>query len=232
MRDLCPHHTQPVSLCEALDRVLDTGVVALGEVTISVADIDLLYLGLQLVITSIETARRPAPGGDDWPNPGRVVRGGPQPLLVQDTTESRSHSEPEPDEAPAEAALAQDTAEGRPDTESAGSFAPAPPAETETAAAPRALSHERQLAAPNPGARNRQAAGLGQLVLTLIRLLHELLKRQAVHRMEAGSLSIAEMERLGTTLMRQAQEIERLARDLGLEQDDLNLDLGPLGKLL
>ncbi len=74
--------------------------------------------------------------------------------------------------------------------------------------------------------------GLGQLVLALIRLLHELLKRQAVRRMEAGSLSIAEMERLGVTLMRQAQEIERMAKDLGLELDDLNLDLGPLGRLL
>ena len=74
--------------------------------------------------------------------------------------------------------------------------------------------------------------GLGQLVLTLIKVLHELLKRQAVRRMEAGSLSLAEMERLGVTLQRQAREIERMAHDLGLEPGDLNLDLGPLGKLL
>ena len=47
-----------VSLCEALDRVLNKGAVVVGEVTISVADIDLIYLGLQVVLTSIETGRR------------------------------------------------------------------------------------------------------------------------------------------------------------------------------
>ena len=46
-----------VSVCEVLDRILNKGVVVAGEVTISVADVDLLYLGLQLVLTSIETAR-------------------------------------------------------------------------------------------------------------------------------------------------------------------------------
>jgi hypothetical protein len=74
--------------------------------------------------------------------------------------------------------------------------------------------------------------GLGQLVLTLVKLLHELLERQAIRRMEAGSLSAAQIERLGLTLMRQAQEIERLRAEFGLEDEDLNLDLGPLGKLL
>lgn len=46
-----------VSICEALDRVLNKGVVLAGEITISVADVDLLYLGLQVVLTSVETAR-------------------------------------------------------------------------------------------------------------------------------------------------------------------------------
>jgi hypothetical protein len=55
-----------VSLCEALDRVLNKGAVVVGEVTISVANVELVYLGLQLVLTSIETAReslRRGPGG-------------------------------------------------------------------------------------------------------------------------------------------------------------------------
>lgn len=46
-----------VSICEVLDRVLNKGIVVAGEITISVAGVDLLYLGLQLVLTSIETAR-------------------------------------------------------------------------------------------------------------------------------------------------------------------------------
>ncbi|MGO9571177.1 MAG: gas vesicle protein K [Desulfomonilaceae bacterium] len=74
--------------------------------------------------------------------------------------------------------------------------------------------------------------GLGQLVLTLVKLLHELLERQAIGRMEAGALTDSEIEQLGTTLMMQAQEIERLRNEFGLNEEDLNLDLGPLGKLL
>ena len=49
--------SERVSLCEVLDRVLNKGVVVAGELTISVAGVDLLYLGLQLVLTSIENAR-------------------------------------------------------------------------------------------------------------------------------------------------------------------------------
>ena len=48
------------SLCEVLDRVLNKGAVVVGEITISVADIDLIYLGLQVVLTSIEKAREVA----------------------------------------------------------------------------------------------------------------------------------------------------------------------------
>jgi len=47
-----------VSLCEALDRILNKGAVVVGDITISVADIDLVYLGLQVILTSIETARQ------------------------------------------------------------------------------------------------------------------------------------------------------------------------------
>lgn len=74
--------------------------------------------------------------------------------------------------------------------------------------------------------------GLGQLVLTLVKLLHELLERQALRRIDNGSLSNDEIERLGLTLMKQAQEIDRLRKEFGLQEEDLNLDLGPLGKLL
>jgi Gas vesicle protein K len=73
---------------------------------------------------------------------------------------------------------------------------------------------------------------LGQLVLTLVKLLHELLERQGIRRIEAGSLTDDQIERLGLTLMKQAQEIDRLRQEFGLEEEDLNLDLGPLGQLL
>jgi hypothetical protein len=73
--------------------------------------------------------------------------------------------------------------------------------------------------------------GLGQLVLTVVKLLHELLERQALRRIDAGSLTEEQIERLGLTLMRQSEEIDRLRKEFGLEEQDLNLDLGPLGTL-
>ena len=74
--------------------------------------------------------------------------------------------------------------------------------------------------------------GLAQRVLTVVKLLHELLEKQAIRRIDGGGLTDEEIERLGFTLMRQSEEITRIAREFGLESDDLNLDLGPLGKLL
>ncbi|MDO8721801.1 MAG: gas vesicle protein K [Syntrophales bacterium] len=74
--------------------------------------------------------------------------------------------------------------------------------------------------------------GLAQLVLTVVKLLHELLEKQAIRRIDGGGLTDEEIERLGFTLMRQSEEIARIAREFSLDDDDLNLDLGPLGKLL
>ena len=74
--------------------------------------------------------------------------------------------------------------------------------------------------------------GLAQLVLTLVELLRQLMERQAVRRVEGGSLTDEEIERLGLTFMRLEERMEQLKEAFGLEDDDLNLDLGPLGRLL
>jgi hypothetical protein len=74
--------------------------------------------------------------------------------------------------------------------------------------------------------------GLAQLVLTLIELLRELMERQALRRMEQGTLSDDEIERLGQTFMRLSERMEELKTSFGLEDVELNLNLGPLGKLL
>lgn len=73
--------------------------------------------------------------------------------------------------------------------------------------------------------------GLAQLVLTLVELLRELLERQALRRIDGGSLTPEEIERVGTTFVRLAEEIERLKEYFGFTDDDLNLDLGPLGRV-
>ena len=74
--------------------------------------------------------------------------------------------------------------------------------------------------------------GLGQLVLTLVELIRQLLEKQALRRMEGESLSVDEVERLGLTFLRLGEEMEWLKNQFGLSDADLNIDLGPLGKLL
>jgi len=75
-------------------------------------------------------------------------------------------------------------------------------------------------------------AGLGRLVLTLVEFLRQVLEHQAVRRMEGGSLSDEEIERIGVALMRLQERLEDIKKVFGLEGEDLNIDLGPLGRLI
>ena len=74
--------------------------------------------------------------------------------------------------------------------------------------------------------------GLVQLVLTLVELLRQLMERQALRRMEQGTLTDEQIERLGETFMKLERRMEELKEHFGLEDRDLNLNLGPLGDLL
>lgn len=74
--------------------------------------------------------------------------------------------------------------------------------------------------------------GLAALVLTLVELIRELMERQALRRVEEGSVTGEQAERLGYTLMRLNERMDELVREFGLERGDLNIDLGPLGTLL
>ena len=74
--------------------------------------------------------------------------------------------------------------------------------------------------------------GLGQLVLTVVELIRQLLEKQALRRIESGSLTDQEVERLGLTFCGLNEQMEWLKQEFGLTDEDLNLDLGPLGKLL
>jgi hypothetical protein len=72
--------------------------------------------------------------------------------------------------------------------------------------------------------------GLLQLVLAVIELIRQLMEKQALRRIEAGSLTPSEVDRLGKTLMELELKIKELQKQFDIE--DLNIDLGPLGKLL
>lgn len=73
--------------------------------------------------------------------------------------------------------------------------------------------------------------GVGRLVLALLEMLRQLLERQALRRVDGGSLSDAEVERLGLALLRLGEEMDWLRQQFGLTDDEVRLDLGPLGKL-
>lgn len=73
--------------------------------------------------------------------------------------------------------------------------------------------------------------GLARLVLTLIELLRKILEHQAIRRMDGGTLSEAEVERLGLALLKLSERMEQLKQTFDLRDEDLTIDLGPLGRL-
>ena len=74
--------------------------------------------------------------------------------------------------------------------------------------------------------------GLAKLVLTLIEFIRRLLEKQAIRRMEGGDLSPEQIEQLGLALMTLEAKMQELKAQFGLAEEDLNLDLGPVGRLI
>lgn len=96
---------------------------------------------------------------------------------------------------------------------------------------------ERQIQSASAPARwnadpNDVKRSVARLVLALVEFLRKLLERQAIRRMEAGTLTDEETERVGLALMRLEETVVELAAQFDLKPEDLNLDLGPIGKLM
>jgi uncharacterized protein Yka (UPF0111/DUF47 family) len=75
-------------------------------------------------------------------------------------------------------------------------------------------------------------SGLAKLVLTLIELIRKLIEKQAMRRIDGGSLTDEQIENLGETLMKLENKMEELKKIFNLKDKDLNINLGPLGDLL
>ena len=97
--------------------------------------------------------------------------------------------------------------------------------ETQLSAVARALP-DRINADPE-----RVDQGLARLVLTVIEVVRKVLEHQAVRRMDGGDLSVEEVERLGLTLLKLDERMRQLKEAFGLTDEDLQIDLGPLGRL-
>ncbi len=192
-------HGDQLSLADALDRILHRGVSLQGNLTIGLADVDLLYLDLRLLLGSVDTI---------WPD-------GPPPIMP---VRPRTASLPPPTTQTSEPSPLTPF---EPEPPLAASEITAPAATAQAAPRPAALQPDRD----PPEAGSSTAQGLIRLVLTLVKLLHDVLEKQAVHRMEAGRLTDQQIDNLGAALSAQAEEILKLQRQFGFSEKDLLLAL-------
>lgn len=220
-----PYGTDQTSLVDLLDRVIGSGVAINGDLVLSLAGIDLVYLGLRSVLAPanvVPIEKRVL---------GHVTGGAPPDEFAGEPLGPASRREAQ------ESALTTGVGDqsalpgerssapvGFDDDDSAQSGSQPQP---QTAPESGGLPARAETADPDEIQR-----GLVQLVLTLVELIRQLMERQAIRRVEAGGLDDDQVERLGQALMMLEAAMADLRERFGVEPDDLNLDLGPLGRLL
>ena len=208
---------QHFTILELLDRLLDKGVVVKGEILLSVADIDLVYLNLGLLLSSVKTIEKAAQRG-----------GNGQAKLIswQTSTEGEFFEEPRLEVAREELTPTPKILETSQSKDGNG--------ETIARTLPSVIDHGmEQIFKPRANIDPKHVEkGLSKLVLTLVDLIRKLMEKQAVRRMESGFLTAGEVERMGNAFLLLDEKMEELKKHLDLKDEDLNLDLGPLGELI
>jgi len=214
-----------VTLVETLDRVLNKGVILNGDLTISVADVDLIFVGVRVLLASVETAEKMRCGykrceyvGEDR-GKGEAENENADMLAVipacRESFRSVQGNKKDAGQAPIEAKL---------HTGQAGmtTFAEVFPEQHEeiNAVLPEITAEPEKV-----------EQGLAKLVLTLVDLIRKLMEKQAIRRIDGGFLSDKEVEKLGYTFMRLENKMEELKKVFGLKDEDLNINLGPIGNL-
>ena len=175
------NRNENVTLVAALDKVIEKGVVINGDLVIRVADVDLIFLGLRLILTSISKAEKVS--GKNFSNPDKEFT--PEDIeYIQKLQREIKRAE-----------------ENIPKLIDLGN-----PKKTEQ--------------------------GLAKLVLTLVELIRKLMEKEAYRRVKKGSLSSAEIQKLGLSLKAVKKKIQEIQAIFGIEDQELNLDLGPLGNLM
>lgn len=197
---------QHFTILELLDRLLDKGVVVKGEVLLSVADIDLVYLNLGLLLSSVKTVEKAARKGGN---------GKAELIFWQTAIQGKN-----------DLATIPETEEK--DISKRGN------GETIDRTLPSFIDYGLdQVIKPKTNIDPKNVEkGLIKLVLTLVELIRKLMEKQAVRRMESGFLTAVEVERMGTAFLLLDKKMEQLKKSFALKDEDLNLDLGPLGELM
>jgi hypothetical protein len=196
------------SLVDVLDRLLDVGACIDGTVLLTLADVDLVRLDLRLLLASIETLRPP-----DADSKAEVTRAGrPNASGVPPTT--GLDDRPRPGVTPADhialPAQHRATPERHGAATSPGTGGPPPSATPKVHTAP-------DLDAEGADDTDRNT-GIAGLVVVLVDIVRQLLERQALRRMDAGTLTDTEIERLGQALMALEQQTAELTEFLGRQR--------------
>ncbi len=170
-----------VALIDVLDKVLEKGAVINGDMVLRVADVDLVFLGLRLVLTSVDRAEELSgmrPGSPENASTGEDI------AFVEKLRKEIKKTE-----------------ENIPRIIQADS-----PRETEQ--------------------------GLAKLILTIVELIRKLMEKEAFRRVKRGSLSSVEIQKLGLSLKAVKKKMQEIQAIFGIKDEDVNLNLGPLGDLI
>lgn len=170
-----------VTLVDALDKVLEKGAVINGDIVLRVADVDLVFLGLRLILTSVSKAEE---------------------------LSGRKFGEPDKGFTPEDTAYIQKL-------------------QREIKKAEENIPKLIDLGSPK-----KTEQGLARLVLTLVELIRKLMEKEAFRRVKRGTLSQAEIQKLGLSLKAVKKKIKEIQTIFGIEDEEMNLDLGPLGNLM
>jgi hypothetical protein len=170
-----------VTLVDALDKVLEKGAVINGDIVLSVADVDLVFLGLRLILTSVSKAEELS--GKSWGCKSE------EPTLEDIDTIERLQREIKKAEA----------------------------------------NIPKLIDFGNP---KKTEQGLAKLILTLVELIRKLMEKEAYRRVRGGTLSPIEIEKLGLSLKAVKKKVKEIQAIFGIEDEELNLDLGPIGNLM
>ena len=170
-----------VTLVDVLDKVLEKGAVINGDIVISVADVDLVFLGLRLILTSVSKAEEVS--GKNLGNHDNGLTPEDMDYIGKLQKEIR-----------------------------------------------RAEENIPKLI--DLGSPRKTEQGLAKLILTLVELIRRLMEKEAYRRVKRGSLSSTEIQKLGLSLKAVKKKIEEIQMIFGIADEELNLDLGPLGNLM
>ncbi|MDD2714915.1 MAG: gas vesicle protein K [Candidatus Wallbacteria bacterium] len=174
------HENKNVTLVDAIDKVLEVGAVINGDIVLRMADVDLVFLGLRLILTSVSKAEEIS--GKNYSDQNEFT---PADLEYIENLQNEIRK----------------TEENIPSMIDLGS--------------PR-----------------KAEQGLAKLVLTIVELIRKLMEKEAFRRVKKGTLSNPEIQKLGLSLKAVKKKIKEIQLIFGLEDEELNLDLGPLGNLM